>query len=257
MQTRFGEHPTEDSLERYLLRHSSAKELEQLETHILGCPECVARLERAESYITCMQAACREVVAEAEAEESPSNIMSWFDRATGWLTPLRLSWTAAVAVLVAGLIVAPAQFALRSPVSPAHVNLAAWRGAESVSVPAKRPLNVRLNSIDLPDGAVGVQLVDSQGKEVSHGSASINQESTQVVLPPLHSAGILRAANAICSASSHSRQDSGSSSNGKQFRAASRGRPFHLQTEQDDQLVLAFGRALARIASFVRVIMKE
>jgi len=69
------------------------------------------------------------------------------------------------------------------------VNLAAWRGAESVSVPSRRPLNVRLNSIDLPDGAVGVQLVDSLGREVSHGSASISQESAQVSLPALQTTG--------------------------------------------------------------------
>jgi hypothetical protein len=100
-----------------------------------------------------------------------------------------LSWTAALAVLIAALIVAPAQFALRWPVPTAQVNLSAWRGAESVSVPSKRPLSVRLNSIDLPDGAVGVQLVDATGNEVSHGSASIKQETAQVSLPPLQKSG--------------------------------------------------------------------
>ena len=116
-------------------------------------------------------------------------VLAWIEKATGWLTPLRLSWTAGLAVLVAALIVAPAQFALRSPGLPAHVNLAAWRGAESVSVPSGRPLDIRLSSIDLPDGAVGVQLVDSNGREVSHGAASISQESTHLSLPPLQNSG--------------------------------------------------------------------
>lgn len=169
-----------------MLHRSSSGELDTIETHILACDDCVARLERAELYIATMRAACREV---KEDERHTMPVTSWIDRATGWLTPLRLSWTAGLAVLIAALIVAPAQFAHRSPVSPAHVNLAAWRGAESVSVPSRRPLNIRLNSIDLPDGAVGVQLVDSLGREVSHGSTSISQESAQVSLPALQTTG--------------------------------------------------------------------
>lgn len=190
MKIGFQDHPSEESLERYLLHQSSSGELDTIETHILACDDCVARLEKAELYIATMRTALREM-KETQKREAPavSPAASWIDRTTGWLTPLRLSWTAGVAVLIAALIVAPAQFAHRSPVSAASVNLAAWRGAESVSVPSRRPLNVRLNSIDLPDGPVGVQLVDGLGREVSHGSASINQESAQVSLPALHTPG--------------------------------------------------------------------
>ena len=187
MQIKLEHHPSEESLERYVMHQSNAVELDSIETHVLACPDCVARLEKAEMYIATMRAACRELKEEPQTERT--DLVSWIEHITNWLTPLRLSWTAGLAVLVATLIVAPAQFALRSPVSPAQVNLAAWRGAESASVPAKRALSIRLNSIDLPDGAVGVQLVDAGGREVSHGSASIVRESTQVTLPPLQSAG--------------------------------------------------------------------
>jgi hypothetical protein len=186
MQIRFGDHPSEEILERYLLHQSSANELDSIETHILGCPDCVTRLERAETYIATIRTACQEL---KQTQTQRLSVSEWIERATAWLTPLRLSWTAGLAVLIAALIVAPAQFALRSPVSPAHVNLAAWRGAESVSVPSRKPLDIRLNSIDLPDGAVGVQLVDSVGHEVSHSSASVSQEATHVLLPPLQQAG--------------------------------------------------------------------
>jgi hypothetical protein len=188
MKIGFQDHPSEESLERYLLHQSSAPELDSIETHILACEDCVARLEKVELYIGTMRAALREM-KETEKPAPASSALSWIDRATGWLTPLRLSWTAGLAVLIAALIVAPAQFARRSPVSPANVNLSAWRGAESVSVPSRRPLNMRLNSIDLPDGPVGVQLVDGLGREVSHGSASITHESAQVSLPALHTPG--------------------------------------------------------------------
>jgi anti-sigma factor RsiW len=185
MEIRIGEHPSEESLERYLLRQSNASELESVETHILACPNCVARLEQTETFIATMRVA----YAELREHETAREREPLFTRIAAWLTPLRLSWTAGLAVLVAALIVAPAQFALRWPVAPAQVNLAAWRGVESVSVPSRQPLSVRLSSIDLPDGAVGVQLVDTSGREISHGSASIKQESAQVSLPPLQNRG--------------------------------------------------------------------
>jgi hypothetical protein len=186
MQIKLEHHPSEESLERYIMHKANSIELDSIETHILGCPDCVARLEKAEMYIATMRAACRELV---QTQTEPETQASWLENLMHWLTPMRLSWSAGLAVLIAALIVVPAQFALRSPVTPTQVNLAAWRGAESMSVPAKRPISVHLNSIDLPDGAVGVQLVDSVGHEVSHGSASIAQESTQVTLPPLQHAG--------------------------------------------------------------------
>jgi anti-sigma factor RsiW len=186
MEIRIGEHPSEESLERYLLRQSNAEELEAVETHILACSDCVVRLEKAETFIATMRVAYAEW---KEQQETAREREPLFARIAAWLTPMRLSWTAGLAVLVAALIVAPAQFALRWPATPAQVNFAAWRGMESVSVPARQPLSVNLSSIDLPDGAVGVQLVDAAGREISHGSASIKQESALVALPPLHSRG--------------------------------------------------------------------
>ncbi len=186
MEIRFGEHPSEESLERYLLRQSNSGELEFVETHILACSDCVARLERAELFIATMREAYHEL---AEQQQVVKERVPFAARISAWFTIPRLSWTAGLAILVAALIVAPAQFALRWPVSSAQVSLAAWRGAESVSVPSRRPLSVHLNSIDLPDGAVGVQLVDALGREISHTSASIKQEAANVSLPPLQTPG--------------------------------------------------------------------
>jgi hypothetical protein len=186
MQISLGDHPSEETLERYLLHQTNSSELDAIETHVLACPDCVQRLEEVESYISVMRASLREM----QAAESPLvRVTSILKGIAVWLTPLRLSWTAAAAVVIAALMIAPAQFALRWPVAPARVNLSAWRGAETTSVPAKRPLNIKLDSVDLPDGAVAVQLVDAVGHEVSHGSATINQETTEVALPALKSSG--------------------------------------------------------------------
>ena len=61
MKIGFKDHPSEESLERYLLHQSSNGELDTIETHILACDDCVARLERAELYIATLRAACREI----------------------------------------------------------------------------------------------------------------------------------------------------------------------------------------------------
>jgi hypothetical protein len=186
MQKSIGNHPSDEMFERYLLRQSDEAEFEVVENHILMCPDCVTRLEEAESFISTFKAACREMPVTHREHSVAASVAKHI---LSWLTPLRLSWTAGLAVILAALIVAPAQFALRRPVLPAQVTLSAWRGAESVSVPAKRPLNLHLSSIDLPDGTVAVQLVDALGREVSHGSAWINQESASVSLPALQTPG--------------------------------------------------------------------
>ena len=46
------DHPAEQVLERFLLNHCSQNELCEVETHILHCEGCVARLELLELQIT-------------------------------------------------------------------------------------------------------------------------------------------------------------------------------------------------------------
>jgi hypothetical protein len=186
MQNSFRDHPTDEMLERYLLNQSDEAEFEVVESHILVCSDCVGRLEQAESFITTFKAACGEL--SVTGARTPK-VVSFMRKIGASLTPLRLSWTAGLAIVFAALIMAPAQFALRRPISPTQVTISAWRGRESVAVPAKRPLMLHLRSIDLPDGTVAVQLVDALGREVSHGSTSINQEIASVSIPPLQTPG--------------------------------------------------------------------
>jgi len=186
MQFWLGDHPSDEVLERYLLHKSTPSELEALETHILACEDCVTRLEETEDYISALQGACLELKNKRTLF---STAMAALWSAASWLTPVRLSWTAAAAIAFAVLVVAPAQFAHLWPVAPERVNLVAWRGASAPSVRLQHPLSVRLSSVDLPDGTVAVQLVDSVGREVSHGSTSIAQESAQLALPALRTPG--------------------------------------------------------------------
>ena len=55
------EHPSEETLERFLLHQSQQAEIEAVETHILACPSCVARLEIMETHIAATKIALGEL----------------------------------------------------------------------------------------------------------------------------------------------------------------------------------------------------
>jgi hypothetical protein len=169
MQNSYLDHPAEEALERFLLHQCPETELETVETHILACDDCVSRLEALETEIAVMKTALQELerkqVAAAAARQQRS---SW----KTWLTVPNLSWAgAAAAALAAALVITPQL--VHRPVAPAEVQLAAYRGIETASVPQGRPLHVRLDGNDLPGNEVMVQLVDDTGAELWKGSAAV------------------------------------------------------------------------------------
>ena len=58
------EHPSEEMLERYVLHQSTELELDTIETHVLACESCVARLEDLEAYIGILRQAHQELQLE-------------------------------------------------------------------------------------------------------------------------------------------------------------------------------------------------
>jgi anti-sigma factor RsiW len=184
MQNSYLEHPAEEALERFLLHQSPEDELEVVETHILGCDTCVARLESLETQITVMKTALRELQQQTAAAAAGVQPRSW----KSWFTVPHLSWAgAAAAALVAGLVITP-QIAHRA--TPAvDVSLSAYRGVESAAVPEGRSLNVHLNAADLPAGPVVVQLVDYTGNEVWKTSSSVRDDQVNVKAPKISHAG--------------------------------------------------------------------
>ena len=55
------DHPSDDDLERYAIRTMPDSEIGQLEEHLLICPECRARLDETEQYVTAIRAAAVEI----------------------------------------------------------------------------------------------------------------------------------------------------------------------------------------------------
>lgn len=183
MQNSYLDHPAEETLERFLLHQSPEDELEVVETHILACDTCVARLETLEAQITAMKTALGEL-QQQQAAAAGAQPRSW----KSWFTVPHMAWaSAAAAALVAGLVIAP-EIAHRA--APAvDVSLSAYRGIETTAVPEGRSLNVHLNATDLPAGPVLVQLVDYTGNEVWKTSATVRRDQVNVTAPRISHAG--------------------------------------------------------------------
>jgi anti-sigma factor RsiW len=162
------DHPSEEALERFLLKQSPETELEVVETHILACSSCVAKLEHLETQIAVTKIALEEL---QHAPQQAKSIPKSFWRS--WFTVPKLAFAGAMAALALGI----------AAFLPAQVTLSAYRGAETIVVPEWRPLQVQLSAIDLPEGPVAVQLVNAEGAEIWKGRDSIRRERLEVRLP--------------------------------------------------------------------------
>jgi hypothetical protein len=203
MTNQFLEHPNEETLERFLLRRSEDQELEVVETHILACDSCITRLEALELQLTDLTSA----LALSEEDRIQKSLQearkpTW----RSWFTMSSLSWAgAACAALALGLAVIPQSIHRLSPTNIENAqavegalsacntstasSLSACRGAESAVLPSHRPLDLRVDTTDIPPGAVKVQVVNSTGLEVWKGKATVNSEQAQIAMPQLAESG--------------------------------------------------------------------
>lgn len=175
------EHPTEETLERFLLHQMQGEELETMETHILACDSCVTRLEELELQIAATKIALAELhnqtVADNYAKEKRSR-WSWFT-SHGW------SLAGATAALALAVSIVPQLAHL----APYEAEVAAYRGSETIAVPAGRSLLLHLNAKDLPSENVRVEMVNSDGNRIWDGSNVINQEKVDAKLPEIKDKG--------------------------------------------------------------------
>ena len=71
----------------------------------------------------------------------------------------------------------------------ADADLATCRGAETATLPEGRPLNLRVDTTDIPQGAVDVQVVNGNGGEIWKGKTTVSNERAQVKLPEISQPG--------------------------------------------------------------------
>ncbi|HEX4770304.1 MAG TPA: hypothetical protein VH351_05700 [Bryobacteraceae bacterium] len=178
------EHPGEEVLERFVLHQSGEEELEVVETHILACDSCVARLENLEIDIAATKLALQEIKRKEalQSQVAAARRASW----RSWFTMPRLSMAGGLAAIALGILIVP-QF--RTNDTAAEVNLYANRGQEVAQAPLAKPLHVVLNNLDLPDGSVVVKLLDDQGKEDWTAVAPVQKDQVALNLPKIQQRG--------------------------------------------------------------------
>jgi hypothetical protein len=168
------EHPSEEKLERFLLHQVQGEELEELESHVLVCHQCIEHLEDLELTIAATKMALadlhQQTVAENVARESKPKF--------SWLGLRSLSFVGATAAIALAVTLAP-RF------TPVEKEMSAFRGAENNTLPAGRPINLSLNARDLPETPVSVEVVNADGNEVWNGNSSIDHQIVKTQLPAI------------------------------------------------------------------------
>jgi len=173
------EHPTDETLEQYLMHRMQESEVESIETHVLACDSCVTRLEDLEIHLEATKMALTQLHNETVAKNhaAAAGKSPW-----GWLKLPSFSLAAAGAALAVVLAVIPA-------FSTVEMTVDGVRGTESPTVPAGRPILLHLNAKDLATQPVAVEVVNGDGSEVWKGASSVDQNKVDAKLPKLKDPG--------------------------------------------------------------------
>ncbi|MBV8552499.1 MAG: hypothetical protein JOY54_14445 [Acidobacteriaceae bacterium] len=164
------DHPDDEAIERFAMNRCEHDEQEAIDTHIIGCPWCVDRLEKLQDEILDIKVGGTLFLRSQAARKR-----SWLKR---WTIP---------SLSLAGLAALAAALVLLT--SPHDVNLSAYRGSEVVTVPQWRPLHLHLNARDLDAGPVIVQIVDDRGMEIWKGRSTVAQEQVDTRAPAVRNPG--------------------------------------------------------------------
>ena len=179
MRAVFDKHLDEESLELYCLGKLSAQQIDEVEDHLLICPQCRSRLEETEEFLITFRKAVQELDAEAT---QPSWLQRLLEKLGGYVTaplPVRVGAVAAAAALLAVILIPRSE----QPATPVMVTLEAVRSASigQPTVPAAVPLQLRLDTKGLPaEASYLVQIVDHEGSLVWQGTVSMVDAYLQV-----------------------------------------------------------------------------
>ncbi len=188
------EHPSEEMLERFLMNKSPEAESTTVETHILACDDCVARMEALENEISDMKLVLQQWQQERAAEAAKlasgkRDKGSWLvsKLKLGPFTMPQFALAGSLAALALGLVLLPQMHFGSSPI--ADVSISAMRGSEGTQVPAHRPVRMHLGASGLAAGPVIVQIVDESGGAAWEGHGFVNTGSVDVSIPPINELG--------------------------------------------------------------------
>ena len=186
MNSTYLEHISEETLERFVLGRSTEEEVEGVETHLFACHECISHVERLEIEIAATRLALQEEAAERKPQkvEAREKSRSWFTMPQ--FAP-RFAMAGALAMLALGVAIVP-QWRQGHNAAETDMQISISRGADT-TLPKDRALHLRLNNVDLADGAARATMVNQQGGEVWKSTATIKHNQAALSLPSIRQAG--------------------------------------------------------------------
>lgn len=175
-------HPTEDALERFVMKKPADGEVEEVECHILGCQDCLNRVMELESFIQ----ACRDAIPAFQQEQALLSATIGAAKWLGWLglTSPKWAWAPTLAAVALLVVLFPTLHQPRQ--TRFDASLSASRGVEGGPVlPQRIPVLLHLDANDLPAGLKQVELVDGEGRPVWSGAARVHANQVTVETPRL------------------------------------------------------------------------
>ena len=148
-------HLTEDALEVYSLGRLSAEEdIAVVEEHILVCGYCQTRLEKMDGFVDAVAAGAKAVAVNPE----PNKYRNYL--------PIAIAASAALMVFMPGL--------LEQNTEPTSIDLVAVRNESRLSVPARKPLNLKPDLTGLSEAAYAWELSGADGDVKATGQLTLN-----------------------------------------------------------------------------------
>jgi anti-sigma factor RsiW len=177
MQLDRNRHASDETLEQYSVGSLEESAAENLEEHLLVCPECQRRLEETDAFVAAMRGAARSLEGQEESRRR------FWSRVSGVFTFRRLSWAMGAAAVA--LLAVAVRVSLNPPHSspPYALVLQASRGGEAGLAPAGRKLDLGLDTSGLP-AVTGyqVEIVDAQGIRVARPGAQLTPGRVRVLM---------------------------------------------------------------------------
>ena len=184
MKSIYLEHVSEETLERFALGRSTEEEEETVETHLFACHECIEHLEQVDLNIAATRLALQEYkLAQTQKGERRAQFRSWFTMPR--FAP-RFAMAGGLAVLALGVAMIPQLRPHNS--GSADMQFSISRGADT-TLPKDKLLHLRLNNVDLADGAATATMVNAQGGEVWKSTATVRHNQASLTLPGINQVG--------------------------------------------------------------------
>jgi hypothetical protein len=178
MQTRRGDHASDEALEQYATHSLPEPALAEIEEHLLVCSQCQQQLEEIDQYVSAMRSAAKRLDQEDESRRR------YWARISRVLTFRKFGWAMAVTALVLAAVALRISTRQDRTVEPFALLLETNRGSGTQHAPAGRRLELSLDTRGLPSlSRYALEVVDESARLQYESQLTADQSEVRASLP--------------------------------------------------------------------------